>query len=156
MERYGWITHQDYTLFNALSSFTPGPNIIALAVLIGKKLAGTKGIAASLLGLLLPSAIITTLLAAFFNYIQNWPPLQGILKGILPATAGLMMVTALKYALPLLKEGKNEGHISLGLTLLIISACLALVELFQLPVALVLLGAGFAGSLGYGLAWRKA
>ncbi len=82
IDRTGWLSNEEMNRFFALAQFTPGPNLIATAVLIGKKLGGPKGIAVSLAGLLLPSGIITTLLAALFNYIQTWPPVQLILKGV--------------------------------------------------------------------------
>ncbi|HCJ32793.1 MAG TPA: hypothetical protein DHV65_00615, partial [Ktedonobacter sp.] len=42
-----------------LCIFTPGINLVALTVLIGRKLGGTWGIVVSLAGMLLPSAMVT-------------------------------------------------------------------------------------------------
>src|SRR3989442_15809462 len=62
IEKYKWLSMEEFAHLWNLCILTPGINLVALTVLIGKKLAGTPGIAASLAGLLLPSAIITCLL----------------------------------------------------------------------------------------------
>ena len=63
----------------ALCTLAPGINLIALTIQIGRKLAGAGGIAASLAGLLLPSAAITCVLAALFTQVATQPGVQAAL-----------------------------------------------------------------------------
>lgn len=149
----GWLTEEDYARFWVLCQLTPGINLISLTILIGKKLRGASGIAASLAGMLLPSAGITTLLAAGFRSAQNWPPIQAMLKGVQPTTAGIMLVVAVQFAVPLLQRAKSEGRSSMSLTLIMIAACAALVGLLKLPVVFVLVGAGTVGAVGFARIW---
>src|SRR3989442_15706841 len=86
IEKYKWLSMEEFAHLWNLCILTPGINLVALTVLIGKKLAGTRGIAASLAGLLLPSAIITCLLTAGFKTVENQPAVQAILRGVIPAT----------------------------------------------------------------------
>src|SRR2546430_11357795 len=66
-----WMTMEEFARYWNLCIFTPGINLVALTVLIGRKLGGTWGIVVSLAGMLLPSGLITCLLAAGFEPIQN-------------------------------------------------------------------------------------
>lgn len=61
---------------------TPEITLVALSVLLGKKLGGTRGIVASLAGLLVPSAAITCLVAALFKQLEQ--VVLDILKGAHP------------------------------------------------------------------------
>jgi chromate transporter len=150
INKRGWLSEEEYARFWVLCQLTPGINLISLTVLVGKKLGGFSGILVSMAGMLLPSCAITTLLAAGFRSVQDWPPAQAILKGVQPATAGLMMVVAVQFAVPLLKKSQAEGRISLGLTTAVVLACAALVGLLKLPVAFVLVGAGVVGAVAFG------
>src|SRR5215472_12209135 len=105
IEKYGWLTQEEFSLFWNLCLFTPGINLLALTILIGRKLSGTWGIVSSLLGLLLPSATITCLFTAGFAAVQNIPTVQAVFRGVIPATAGLMLMVGLGFARPLLKQG---------------------------------------------------
>ena len=52
IEKHRWLSMEEYTRLWSLCILTPGINIVALTVLIGKKLGGTRGIIASHAGIL--------------------------------------------------------------------------------------------------------
>ncbi len=147
IEKHGWMTMEDFSLFWNLCLFTPGINIIALTILIGRKLGGVPGIAVSLIGLLLPSATITCLLAAGFKLIQNRPEVQAILRGVIPATAGVMFVVATRFARPLLTLARKEGWVRSIASAVIVLACVAALIMLQLSVILVLICSAVAGAI---------
>lgn len=147
IEKHGWMTMEDFSLFWNLCLFTPGINIIALTVLIGRKLGGTPGIVASLIGLLLPSATITCLLAAGFKLIESRPEVQAILRGVIPATAGVMFVVATRFARPLLTQARKEGWGRSVASALIVLACTIALIILKLSVILVLIGAAVTGAI---------
>lgn len=68
-----------------------------------------KGIIVSLAGLLMPSATITCLLTALFVQIAPLPAVQAILRGIVPATGGIMLLVGLNFAQPFLRKGPKAG-----------------------------------------------
>lgn len=145
VEKYNWLLPEEYNRYWSLSVMAPGINLVSLTILIGRKLGGARGVFVSLIGLLLPSATITCLLTAGFLSVERFPAVQAMLRGIIPATAGLMLVMGLKYAQPLLKEGRAEGTPRLLLSLSIpLLATLAIV-LFQVTIPFVLLGAALLG-----------
>src|SRR2546423_3708850 len=71
IEKHRWLSMEEFMYFWNLCVLTPGINLVALTVLIGKKLGGVWGIVVSLAGLLLPSAAITCLFAATFLQVEN-------------------------------------------------------------------------------------
>ena len=100
---------EEFSYLWNLCILTPGINLVALTVLIGKKLGGTWGIAISLVGMLLPSATITCLLAAIFIQVENVAAVQAIFRGVIPATGGILLVVGLNFALPLIRKGYKQG-----------------------------------------------
>ena len=76
IEKHKWLSMEEFIYLWNLCILTPGINLVALTVLIGKKLGGAWGIAISLAGMLLPSAAITCLLAALFLQVKNVAAVQ--------------------------------------------------------------------------------
>ncbi|GAC1308264.1 MAG: hypothetical protein NVSMB27_45960 [Ktedonobacteraceae bacterium] len=130
-----------------LCILTPGINLVALTILIGRKLGGVWGIVASLAGLLLPSATITCLLAVIFKQIEQLAAVQAVLRGVIPATGGIMLLVGLNFALPLMRRGYKEGVLYLLASSLLIIACALAVILLKLSVIVVVLGAIVLGTL---------
>ena len=145
VEKRDTLTKEEFARFWNLCVMTPGINLIAVTILIGRKLGGIWGIVLSLAGLLLPSAILTCALTAGFTIIQSLPVIQAILRGVVPATAGIMLVVGLKFAQPLIEQGWNEGALALSISLLFISVVAFALIVLALPVALVLVCAALAG-----------
>ncbi len=147
IEKHEWLTIEEFMHLWSLCLLTPGINLIALTVLIGKKLGGIRGIVASLAGLLLPSATITCLLAAIFKQIEHIAAVQAVLRGVVPATGGIMLVVAFNFALPALRKGYKEGVFYLLGSGILIVTCLLAVILLKLSVVIVVLGAVLLGAL---------
>jgi chromate transporter len=146
IEKHGWLTMEEFLRLWNLCLLTPGINLIAVTVLIGKKLGGTWGVAASLAGMLVPSAAITCLLAAIFQQIEHIPAVQAVLRGMVPATGGIMLLVGVNFALPLFRRNYKEGFFYvLGSSVLIIACALAVIFL-KLSVAVVIVGAVLLGA----------
>src|ERR1700759_783177 len=60
----GWLTEEEFPDTVVLSRLTPGITILAQAILIGRAVAGVRGLVAALLGMMLPAVVITVALAA--------------------------------------------------------------------------------------------
>lgn len=147
VDRRGWIAVDEFAHFWNLSQFTPGINLLALTILIGRKLGGVGGIVMSLAGLLLPSATVTCLLTAGFEVVQHSPILHAVLRGVIPATAGIMGVVAAGFIQPLIHRARTEGGRSLTLSFAtVLSTALAII-LVKLSVSVVLAGAALLGTV---------
>ena len=147
IEKHKWLSMEEFLYLWNLCILTPGINLVALTVIIGKKLGGTWGIAISLAGMLLPSAAITCLLAAIFLQVENIAAVQAVFRGVIPATGGIMLVVGLNFALPLIRKGYKEGIFFLIISGVITFACAFAVIFLKLSVIFVVLGAAILGSL---------
>ena len=147
IEKHKWLSMEEFTQLWNLCILTPGINLVALTILIGRKLGGAWGIAISLAGLLLPSALITCLLTVGFKSVEHLAAVQAILRGVVPATGGIMLLVGLNFALPLIRRGYKEGVLYLLVSIVLIIACALAVILLKLSVIVVVLDAVFLGAL---------
>lgn len=147
IEKHRWLSMEEFAHLWNLCILTPGINLVALTVLIGKKLGGTWGIVVSLAGMLLPSATITCLLAALFLQIEQVAAVQAIFRGVIPATGGIMLLVGLNFALPLIRKGYKEGYVYLLVSSVLLIACALAVIFLKLSVIIVILGAASLGTL---------
>ena len=146
VEKRNWIGAEEFGHLWNLCLFTPGINLIALTILIGRKFAGARGIAASLAGLLVPSAAVTCALAAGFETVQHSPVIHAILRGVIPATAGVMGVVAFRFARPLIKRGREEGRRVLGVSVVMMFLGALALIIVKLPVVALLVIAAALGA----------
>ncbi len=145
VEKRAWVGADEMGRFWNLCLFTPGINLIALTVLIGRKLGGSRGIAVSLAGLLAPSAAVTCVLAAGFAAVRHSAVIHAVLRGVVPATAGIMGVVAFTFAQPVLRRARAEGTRSLATSAAIMLGSALTLVLLKLPVSLVLVGVALLG-----------
>src|SRR5437660_12810260 len=66
VERYGWLTDDEFTRYWGICQIAPGINILGFVILIGWRVAGAAGALLALSGLLVPSAAITIALTAAY------------------------------------------------------------------------------------------
>lgn len=151
VDNYRWIPADEFTRLWAICQIAPGINLFALTLLLGRKSGGAMGAAAALAGLLFPSVTITILMTAGYVRIRHSAFINNALHGVLPATIGLGLVTALGIAKPLITSGKRDGRASLLFSIFIIIGSGAAVAWGHKPVILVLLGAGVLYAVFYWL-----
>jgi len=145
MDKRDWLTQEEFNRLWSLCLMTPGINIIAVTILIGRKLSGFWGVVASLAGLLLPSAAITCLLTAGFQLVEHSRAVQAIVQGVIPATGGIMLLVGMRFAVPLLKRGRVDGLPKLAVSLAIIAGVAVTIIVFKITIPLVLLCAALVG-----------
>lgn len=131
---------------------SPGINLLCLTVLIGKRVAGPKGVAVALVGLLLPTVTLTLIATAFYTRIHRLASVRAALQGIIPATVGLGLMAGLDLARPLLAAARREGNRSLLLAAILLAGSGFAVGRWRLPVVFVLCGAGGISALAR---WRR-
>lgn len=149
VERHGWISDEEVTKAWAICQIPPGINLLALTTLLGWRLGGVMGVVVSLGGLLLPSVTITIAFTAFYRNVQQLSLVQAALRGIVPATIGLGILMSWQLARPLLAISRAESWPSFGLSLVLLIGGGIIVVVWNVPVFLVLAGAGLCGAFGY-------
>jgi chromate transporter len=122
--RRGWLTEDEFLDTVVLSRLTPGITILAQAILIGRSVAGLRGLFAALVGLMLPAVVITVTLAGVYDEVSKLPSAATPLR----AVAGMAAGFALALAVQLLRDTLARSHrirgplmfaVYLGLALLI-------------------------------------
>jgi len=151
VERYGWLSEMEFTRDWAICQITPGINLLSVTILIGQRAAGWPGSVLALAGLLLPSAAITIAATALYASIQRMAGVQAAFHGIIPATIGLAWFTAYGMARPPLHSASREGRGSLLFSSALFGGSAAVFLIWHPPVLMVLIGAGAAGAVYYGL-----
>lgn len=130
-EKRKWATDEELLDYYSLGQCTPGIIAINTATFIGYKIGGLKGAVAATFGVVLPSVIIITLIAAVLrNFMQNIFLTQ--------AFAGIRIVVAaliLEAVVELWKKGVR-GYIGMA----IFGMSLGLLLVFSLsPIAVIVL-----------------
>jgi chromate transporter len=95
-----WVTEKEFIDIVAISQSTPGPIAINAATYIGYKAApnGFIGSVIATAGVVLPSLIIMLIICKFFFKFKNNKYMESALKGLRPATVGLIAAAAIMVA----------------------------------------------------------
>jgi chromate transporter len=88
----------DFSDVVALSQMTPGPIAINAATFVGYKSAGFWGACAATIGVTLPAFFIMLIIIAFINKFKESEIVQAILKGIRPATVGMIATAVIFFS----------------------------------------------------------
>lgn len=119
------------------SSVLPGSDALQLAMFVGYRVGGVPGALIACLGAILPPTIIMLIIAAFLTRLRNEAWIGSFVKGLSPALAALLLVTAYRVT-------GEEGWRDWPPLVLSLLSFLAM-AVFKVPPTLVLLVAGLAG-----------
>jgi chromate transporter len=95
VNKYHWLTMEQFTELIAISEMTPGPIAVNSATFVGYKVAKFWGAVSGTLGVVLPSFLIIWAVASVFFVFQDNQIVQAAFKGLRPAVLGLIIVAAL-------------------------------------------------------------
>ncbi|MCA3219938.1 MAG: chromate transporter [Burkholderiales bacterium] len=131
------LTDPQFTASIAIAQAAPGPNVLFVAVM-GFQAAGWAGLAATLLGILLPSTTLALAAHRWGEARSDWRAIQAFRAGLAPIVIGLTFATGWILA------SEVPGRLHLALT----AAAAALVWRTRVHL-LWLIGAGaLLGALG--------
>ena len=86
----GWITSEDMLNYVAISQSTPGVIAVNMATFIGYRRRGFLGALFATLGVIIPSIIVITVIAAFISNFSEYVYVQKALAGINIAVAVIL------------------------------------------------------------------
>ena len=104
VEKKGWATDDELTDYYAIGQCTPGIIAVNTATFIGYKYKGIWGGICATLGVVFPSLIIITLLAAFLSSFADIPAVQHALAGVNACVVALIATSVLKLGKSTLKN----------------------------------------------------
>jgi chromate transporter len=132
VERRRWLTSEEFLDLLGATNFIPGPNSTELAIHIGHRRAGWKGLLVAGTCFILPAALATLAFAWTYDRVNHLSQAAAVLYGIKPFV--LAVVLQAVWALGRTAV-KNRGLAALGMTAVV-------AQLVGVNELLVLFGAG--------------
>ncbi|MDR1160910.1 MAG: chromate transporter [Tannerellaceae bacterium] len=150
VDKYGWISLQEFTDVVAISQMTPGPIGINSATYIGYTAVQNAGYSAGLsvvgsciatFAVCLPSFILVLIISYYFKRFRQNRYVEAAFTGLRPASVGLIAAAALLLM--------NQENFIDYKSFLIFGAAFILTWRFRLHPILMIFLAGIAGLLLY-------
>ena len=143
VEERRWMSAEEFNAQLGLCQFLPGPNVVNLAVLVGKRQAGLAGAVLAPLGLLAGPMLIVLILALLYDRYGNLPLAQSMLRGIAAVGCGLLFAMAWRMGMAI-----KDKLAFLPFTILVVAA----IAWLRWPMPMVMVaGLGLSGGLAF---WR--
>lgn len=129
----GWAEKEEIVDLFAIAQSIPGAIAINSSSLIGYKIGGKKGALVSTFGVVLPSFIIISIIAAFFMKISYLPQVKAVFTGITASVVTLILTASIEIGKTAIKD---------KLTLVITALTVITIVIFDMsPILIILLGA---------------
>ena len=94
VEQRRWLSAEEFNAQLGLCQFLPGPNVVNLSIVVGKRFHGWRGAVVAPLGMLLAPMLIVLLLGMAYDRWGQLPLAQEMLRGIAAAGCGLLFAMA--------------------------------------------------------------
>ena len=150
VEKYGWLTEDEFVEIIAIAESTPGPIAINMATYVGYKKRGVLGSALATLGVVLPSVIIIYTVSLFLDAFMQNKYVRYAFEGIKCGVGFLIIKAGIGLFSKLPKK---------PLPMIVFSAVLATMMLFEIlsvsfsSIFLILIG-GIIGIFAYAVLSR--
>lgn len=148
-----WLTNTEFTDIISIAEMTPGPLGINIASFVGTRTGGIPGTIIATMSYVLPAMIIVLILAKVYYKCRNLNGVQGVLKGLRPAVAAMVLAAALKLVGTAWWDGLENLSLSATNWVAIPITILFLILLQKKKVGPVqaILGSGVVGAVFYAL-----
>ena len=147
VDKYQWLTIQQFTDLVTIAEMTPGPIAINSATFVGAQMGGILGSLAATLGCILPSCIIVTILAKIYVKYKNVSVMQNVLSTLRPVVVSMIAIAGINILISVFfKSGIftleiNNLHLQ-GIALF--SIALILLRKTKLSPILIMVSCGIA------------
>lgn len=136
VKKYGWATDEELMDYFAIGQCTPGIIAVNTATFIGYKQKGIWGGIFATLGVIFPSIVIISIIAAFITNYAELPVVRYAFNGIRVCVCILILNAVLKLSKSSLVDKWTLG---------IFAVVFILSMFFNISAALLVLAAGLAG-----------
>ena len=157
VEKQGWATEEELADYYAIGQCTPGIIAVNTATFVGYRQAGIIGGICATLGVIFPSVVIITVIAAFLTNFAELKVIQYAFEGIRVCVCVLIFNAVQKLWK---KSVIDQPTMAIFLLVFLISAGLAVgqsfyPELFSVSPIVYVIAAGVAGVVLHGGNGRK-
>lgn len=98
VEKHGWVTEEDLIDYYAIAQCTPGVIAVNTATIVGYREKGFLGGVVATFGVVLPSFIIITVIAALLNNFADYAVVKYAFVGIRACVCALILNAVVKLA----------------------------------------------------------
>lgn len=137
-DELGYITEQEMLDMTALAQSSPGPIAVNAAILVGMKTAGAPGMAAAVLGTVIPPMTILSIISVFYAIFRDNAAVALALKGMQSGVAAVILDVVLSMGEKIVKTGSV-------LRMLIMAGAFIAVFFFEVNVILIIAAAALIG-----------
>ena len=138
VEKHNWATEDELMDYYAIGQCTPGVIAVNTATFIGYKHHGLLGAICATAGVVFPSLVIITIIAAFIQQFAHMSVVQDAFSGVRIAVCALVLQSVWKMA--------KKSVIDLP-TVIILLATFVAVAFFGISPIVMVIAAGAAGIL---------
>lgn len=140
-----WLDEQEMLDMTAMAQASPGAIAVNAAILVGWRAAGFPGMAAAVLGTIIPPVAVLSVISRFYRLFAGNFYAAAALKGMQAGVAAVIMDVVCRLFSNVAKERSVLSYA-------VMAGTFAAVYLLELPVVPVLLAAAGLGALG--ALWR--
>ncbi|MEP7207603.1 MAG: chromate transporter [Casimicrobiaceae bacterium] len=101
VERERWLDEREFIDVLSLCQFLPGPNIVNVSIVVGRRFGGLRGAAAAFSGLVLLPFLMIVTLGALYGVAGQLPHVRDAFRGVASGAAGLVIAMAVRMGKPL-------------------------------------------------------
>ena len=153
VERYHWLTVNEFINLITIAEMTPGPIVINAATFVGMKIDGFLEAVVSTLGSVVPSLIIVLLLSWLYKQYKDLDIVKRILKRIRPLVVAMILSAGFSILVMALFKANDYQAINLDniqvIEIVIFAASLFLMRRYKINPIMIIFGSGLVGTLSY-------
>ncbi len=151
VDQQGWLTTPEFSDVVSISEMTPGPLGINIASFVGVRVAGVPGSVIATLAYVLPSVVLVMVMAMVYYKYRSLKGVQGVLKGLRPAIAAMILASAVKMTCNALWGGVNVVDLpnTNYIAFFVMALMLVLLHFKKLGPVQAILGSGVLGAVLY-------
>jgi len=135
-----YITEQEMLDMTALAQSSPGSIAVNAAILVGMKTAGVWGMAAAVLGTVIPPVVLLSIISLFYDRFRDNAAVSLVLKGMQSGVAAVILDVVLTMGEKIVRSGSP-------LRKLIMAGAFIAVFCFEVNVILIIAAAALIGVL---------
>jgi chromate transporter len=143
VEKRRWLTDREFAEQWSVAQALPGPNIVNLAVFVGMRYHGARGVVVAFCALVLVPLAVVLPLGALYQHVGHVEIVRAVLRGVATVGAGMLIALGLKLAAPY----RHDPGLSAIAALAFVG-----VGVLQWPLLLVL---GVLTPCSVAIAWRR-
>lgn len=141
VDKHHWCSEEEIMNYYAVGQCTPGIIAVNTATFVGHKYRGIPGAICTTLGVISPSLIIITIIAAFLRNFADLPLVKKALKGLGAGVCAIIIPAIFKLA---------KGSLKTVTSILLAAASFAVAQFTDIPIFVIVL-AGIAIGIVQGL-----